>query len=105
MCKVQQQWKKSFCLFCTGIGSVPYGEQACGSMHNSKKGRADKQNTLYLRFEQQIIPGHLSYGIQVRADVSRIPHSHCRKVFSWDKKGHFCLVTVRTALTDSKKIN
>lgn len=71
----------------------------------AKKGRADKQNTLYLRFEQQIIPGHLPYGIQVRADVSRIPHSHCRKVFSWDKKGHFCLVTVRTALTDSKKIN
>lgn len=48
----------------------------------AKREGADNQNTLYLGFEQQIIPGHLSYGIQVRADVSCILHSHCRKVLS-----------------------
>lgn len=42
----------------------------------AKRERTDNQNTLYLGFEQQIIPGHLSYGIQVRTDVSCIPHSH-----------------------------
>lgn len=40
------------------------------------KGKGLRATTLYLGFEQQIIPGHLSYGIQVRTDVPCISHLH-----------------------------
>ena len=31
--------------------------------------------TLYLRFEQQVLLGHLPYGVKVRAKVPGVPHS------------------------------
>jgi len=71
--------------------------------------RTDNQNTLYLGFEQQIIPGHLSYGIQVRTDVSSIPHFHQRSpvggCFPRTRKDSSLQLHVRFALTDCKKIN
>lgn len=75
----------------------------------AKQGKTDNQNTPYLGLEQQIIPGHLSYGIQVRTDVSCIPHFHQRSpaggCFPRTRKDSSFQLHVRFPLTDCKKIN
>lgn len=59
-------------------GSMSSGEPACNPQHHSCRGKDRGQDTSYLGFEQQIIPGHLPDGIQVGTDVSGVPHSHHR---------------------------
>lgn len=90
-----------------GVSASPLWRQAPFSWKNkhaspytiAKRERADKQNTSYLGFEQQIIPGHLSDGIQVRTDVSCIPHFHLPGGVFLGQDSSFQL-HVRFALTD-----
>lgn len=98
--------------------SVGEGEFPCGDRQHSLqkanmqihaqqlKGKGLRATTLYLGFEQQIIPGHLSYGIQVRTDVPCIPHFHqhsCEEGFLGQKK-MAPLTTCQIRSHDCKKI-
>lgn len=70
------------------------------------KGKGLRATALYLGFEQQIIPGHLSYGIQVRTDVPCVPHFHqhsCEEGFL-GQKGMAPFTTRQICSHDCKKI-
>lgn len=70
------------------------------------KGKGQRATTPYLGFQQQIIPGHLSYGIQVRADVPCIPHFHqhsCEEGFLGQKR-MAPFITCQICSHDCKKI-
>lgn len=79
-----------------GEGEFPSGDRqgflqkANMQIHAQQLKRKElRATTLYLGFEQQIIRGHLSYGIQVGTDVPCIPHFHqhsCEEGFLGQKR-------------------